>query len=129
VKALKRSGTGWQRPEVALVDAMLELLPGTPGLQGEDGSVIMALGLPGGERVAGGDKAPAGTPTGLQWSSGFMCQVRGTASITREQILGILFVPMHGRKMCVQYIIFKISITQYHFISNKLFSRYVLKIQ
>jgi len=48
------------------VEAMvLELLPGTPGLQGEDGSVIM-LGLPGGERVAGGDKAPAGTPTGLQ---------------------------------------------------------------
>jgi len=84
VKALKRSGTGWQRPEGALVDAMvLELLPGTPGLQGEDGSVIM-LGLPGGERVAGGDKAPAGTPTGLQWSSGFMCQVRGTASITRK---------------------------------------------
>lgn len=44
---------------------VLELLPGTPGLQGEDGSVI-TLGLLGGERVAGGDKAPAGTPTGLQ---------------------------------------------------------------
>lgn len=44
---------------------VLELLPGTPGLQGEDGSVI-TLGLPGGERVAGGDKAPTGTPTGLQ---------------------------------------------------------------
>lgn len=60
---------------------MLELLPGTPGLQGEGGNAI-TLGLLGGERVTGGDKAPAGIPTGLQWSSGFMCQVRGTASVT-----------------------------------------------
>lgn len=63
---------------------VLELLPGTPGLQGDDGNVI-TLGLPGGERVAGGDRAPAGTPTGLQCSSGFMCQVRGTASVARKQ--------------------------------------------
>jgi len=60
------------------------LLPGTPGLQGDDGNVI-TLGLPGGERVAGGDRAPAGTPTGLQCSSGFMCQLRGTASAARKE--------------------------------------------
>jgi len=64
---------------------MLELLPGTPGLQGEDGNA-MTLGLPGGERVAGGDRAPAGTPTGLQCSSGFMCQLRGSASAARKEM-------------------------------------------
>lgn len=40
--------------------AALRLLPAAPGLQGE-----MTLGLLGGESVAGGDKAAAGTPMAL----------------------------------------------------------------
>lgn len=57
---------------------MLLVFPAAPGLQGDGGNVT--LGLLGGDSVAGGDNAPTGTPTPLQWSSGFVYQVRGTAS-------------------------------------------------
>lgn len=65
VKALKRSVVGWTRlveeTEEGLEDvAALRLLPAAPGLQGE-----VTLGLLGGESVAGGDKAAAGTPMAL----------------------------------------------------------------
>lgn len=63
VKALKRSG--WTRlveeTEEGLEDvAVFRLLPAAPGLQGE-----VTLGLLGGESVAGGDRAAAGTPMAL----------------------------------------------------------------
>lgn len=69
VKALKRSGIGWPRPVEETEDGfedvvVLRLLPAAPGLQGEGGNVT--LGLLGGESVAGGDNAPAGTPMELQ---------------------------------------------------------------
>lgn len=66
MKALKRSVVGWTRlAEEAegggLEDAAaLRLLPAAPGLQGE-----VTLGLLGGESVAGGDRAAAGTPMAL----------------------------------------------------------------
>lgn len=69
MKALKRSGVGWPRlveeTEEGLEDvaAVFKLLPAAPGLHGEGGSVT--LGLLGGESVAGGDRAPAGTPMAL----------------------------------------------------------------
>lgn len=96
---------------------VLELLPGTPGLQGEDGSVI-TLGLPGGERVAGGDNAPAGTPTGLQWSSGFMCQVRGTASVTKNE-----------KKLYKKKDIFYVQKLEYKYLWNNICETQVLRIQ
>lgn len=68
MKALKRSGVGWPRLEEETegledVAAVFKLLPAAPGLHGEGGSVT--LGLLGGESVAGGDRAPAGTPMAL----------------------------------------------------------------
>lgn len=69
MKALNRSGAGWPRftedTEEGLEDvAVLRLFPAAPGLQGEGGKVTD--GLLGGESVAGGDNAPAGTPIALQ---------------------------------------------------------------
>lgn len=84
VKALSRSWAGWLRVEGFEIVLLELLLPRPPGLQGDGGKT---LGLFGGESVAGGDKAPAGTPTGLQCSSGFMYQDRDTASADNKNPL------------------------------------------